>query len=238
MTDRYERAGTGTLAGVIVRATLALPLGRIGGLFARYADTSNHLLAYIVGAASPVTLTLHKRVAGIVTILDAIEIAYSESYRVESVAHATGDALVFVNGRVICRAFHADLATGGTLATGGYGMFDSNSPFPVAAGFYDNFQVFAPVPDAAVFAGQSLQFRSNAVIREDSAGVFWQPVSAHRGSYLRVPVARAEGRTARYIVKPVYHPEATSGFGGLSVFPDERADDLSARLTYTPRFLT
>ena len=195
VTDRYQRAGAGTLAGVIVRADLTLPLGRQGGLFARYTDTSNHLLAYIAGAASPVTLTLHKRVAGIVTILDTITIAYSDSYRVELVALATGDAAVFVNRRLVCRAFHADLATGGTLATGGYGMFDSNSPFPVAAGFYDDFQVFAAGP------GRGRVRRPEHAVPVERGhprglrrATFWQPVSRHRGSYLRVPVARAEGR--------------------------------------------
>ena len=80
---------------------------------------------------------------------------------------------------------------------------------------------------------QSLEVRHDSVIREDSTGSFWQRPSRYMGSYLKIPVAGAEGRTSRYSIKPLYHPPAADG-----VWLDDRTDDLSARLTYTARYLT
>lgn len=82
-----------------------------------------------------------------------------------------------------------------------------------------------------MFAGQSIEIRHDRVQREDSGGTLWQPLSSYTGSYLRVPPAGAESRSARFIAKPLYHP-ATDG-----IWRDDRIDDLSGRLTYWPLFL-
>lgn len=122
---------------------------------------------------------------------------------------------------------HSALATGGALASGKNGMLDRCGSNAVTRN-YDRFRAWAPTKDAAIFASQSVEIRANQVIREDAAGTVWQEPSDYEGDYLLVPPARREGRSSRLIVMASqYEPSAMPHAFG----------DLSARLTYTPRYL-
>lgn len=95
---------------------------------------------------------------------------------------------------------------------------------------FDNFIVFVPVTDAAIFASQSLEVRHDRVIREDSGGTIWSTPSDYRGDYLLIPPDAGESRTVRIIAK--------GSRGNLDSMPDSSsADNISGRLTITERFL-
>jgi hypothetical protein len=126
-------------------------------------------------------------------------------------------------------SYHPQIATGGALATGKSGIYDYYDGSGTISRYYDNFAVSVPPPDAAIFASQSLEVRSDAIEREDSAGVCWQRPSIYEGKYLRVPPSGREARTARVIVK--------DSRGSLTTGLDSGIDDISARLTVTPRYL-
>jgi hypothetical protein len=94
---------------------------------------------------------------------------------------------------------------------------------------YDNFIVWVPSADAAIFASQSLEVAHDGVTREDSTGVFSTPVSRYEGDYLTVPHAGPEGRIVRFAVKASRNAPGTG--------PDIAIDDISAQLYLTPRYL-
>jgi hypothetical protein len=80
-----------------------------------------------------------------------------------------------------------------------------------------------------MFASQSLEVRHDRVVREDSGGTLWVRPSSYEGDYLLIPPAGAEARTNRFFIK------GSRGIPGSSV--DSGVDDISAVLSYTPRFL-
>ena len=95
---------------------------------------------------------------------------------------------------------------------------------------FDNHRSAAIPSDAAIFASQSMEIRHDRIIREDAAGTLWPAVSSFEGFYPVVPVAWLEGRTLRAIVKACRNDPRT--------LPDPGIDDISARLTYTPRVVS
>jgi hypothetical protein len=123
----------------------------------------------------------------------------------------------------------ADLATGGTLATGKTGLYDVVDDTASITRYFDDFTVFVPTTDAAIFASQSLELRSDQVIREDSGGTLWQRPSSYEGDYPTFPPAGKESRSVRTIVKACRN-DPTTGV-------DTAIDDLSFRATVTPRYL-
>jgi len=80
-----------------------------------------------------------------------------------------------------------------------------------------------------MFASQSLEVRHDAVLREDSTGSLWGPVSAYRGDLLTVPASGKESRTCEFLVKACRNNPYTGADTGI--------DDISARLYVTPRGL-
>lgn len=124
----------------------------------------------------------------------------------------------------------AVFATGGALASGAPGIFDSAATSTAGTRTYDDFAAWVPNIDAACFASQSLEVRWDGVIREDSAGAIWTPVSSYEGDLARIPCSGPQGRTVETIVKFSRNPPGEGADSGI--------DDLSARYTVTPRWLT
>lgn len=133
----------------------------------------------------------------------------------------------------IASGYHADLATGGTLASGAAGVFDwAPSTGYGTARYYGadgQFLVWVPVSDAACFASRSIQFGSSACVRQDTGGTYWVPVSTYEGDYLFCPSGGQEGRTTEFLVKMCRSNPYTG--------TDSAIDDLSARPYVTPRGL-
>jgi hypothetical protein len=81
-----------------------------------------------------------------------------------------------------------------------------------------------------MFASQSCELRSDAVVREDSTGSVWNDVSRYEGDYLKLPASGRENRTIRFTLKASrYAPDSGA---------DSGIDDISARLSYQPRGIT
>ena len=84
--------------------------------------------------------------------------------------------------------------------------------------------------NGAIEQSQHLRVRYDGVF---SGGTTYRRAERYEGDYLRVPPSGPEGRTVRFVVKGARPTvSATTGLGG-----DIAIDDISARLTITPRFL-
>ncbi|PTL55757.1 hypothetical protein [Paraconexibacter algicola] len=127
--------------------------------------------------------------------------------------------------------YSAALATGGPLASGAPGFADLGGAASDAnvRRVYDKFAAWAPPADAAVFASQSLEHRHDRAIREDPAGVAWSDVSTFTGDRLLIPCTGRENRPVRIFVKASRNRPGEGADAGI--------DNLSARLTVTPRTL-
>lgn len=207
------------------------------GMLLRYVDSSNFLAVYGLMShddyGEHLRLVIVERIAGTDTALFTADAnpAYSASTAITLYANVGSDGTCYagVNGVELGSVSSVNLATGGTLASGKVGILDHYTAAPACTRTYTYFGVYGAIQDAAVFASQSMEIRNNMVIREDSGGTLWQPVSKYEGDYLLVPVAGREARTTRFIVK--------LSRGVVETGIDNGIDDLSARLTYTPRYL-
>jgi hypothetical protein len=241
-SGRYAISGASALAGQLVQIDakhdLAGPNDELRlGVLARYTDTSNFVL---LSAADATTVYLVKKVAGVETVLwstndpNIVTLVGNTFYTFRVYIDAAGRWAVWVYGSTwapFLRAIGQDaaLATGGALATGKPGFYDSSTNSTVVVRNYDNFLAWVPPADAAIFGGQWLQIRHNRRIRLDSTGLVWQEPSSYEGDPLLIPPAAKENRSSRIIIK--------ASRGDLSALPDGGIDDITAQLTYTPRYL-
>jgi hypothetical protein len=92
--------------------------------------------------------------------------------------------------------------------------------------YYDNFIVMTPGPDVPVInSGQSIEFRHDATIREDSAGTFYGAPPSYRGTRMVIPPG-----TSRVAVK-VRRVELSNAAA------DSVTDSTSMRIGWTQRGL-
>lgn len=111
---------------------------------------------------------------------------------------------------------------------------------PVDEGYGEMYDPFSPVGSGAPNGGVVLNDHEIQRYGGGSIGLgsdFDRPFQ-YEGDYLRVPPSGAEGRTLRMIVK-LSRGQILTAPGGQGVLggADSGVDDLSARLTYTPRYL-
>jgi hypothetical protein len=214
------------------------------GPLARYVDVNNWLMATLVhnsltgGLALAWRLIVRKRVAGTVATLynqtiSALGAGSFYSVRLTADVGGRWSAWYFPAGTepgaAAATGQHPDLATGGALASGKPGFYDAVTTGNSKTRNFDNFSAFGPTPDAAIFAGQSLEWAHDGVTREDSTGSFWQRVSSFRGQHLRLAPGAQEGRSNRIIVKASRGPVLRRG-----VILDPETDDIAMDLFATP----
>lgn len=215
------------------------------GVIARWVDSSNYLRGYLYRVQDPAAglvrgIVLDQVVAGTATQLaSALNILPSGStdiwFIVRLFVTVEGQAVVqlwaegFNNLIATAAGSSTALATGGALASGKSGIWDFTTNTSSQVRYYDDFSVFVPVTDAAMFASQSLELRSDRVVREDAGGTLWQRPSVYEGDYPTFPPAGKEARSVRTIVKACRNDPATGA--------DATIDDLSFRATVTPRYL-
>ena len=231
---RYERAGTGTWTNVVVQAdvaALASSVQTAHGIFARYTDANNHL-RLAIGNSGVGNLAVVKTVASTPTTL--LNVANSRTLSVVTTlwlhVTASGQWAAYRNGTLVGTGNDAALATGGTLATGGAGLYDDNSAVsPVPTSQFNNFTVWVPAPDAVLFASQSAELRTDGMIREDSTGTAYGPVSHVTGDLPRLPPSGLEGRSVELFVK--------ASRGDLDQLPDSGIDDISVQVYSRPSWL-
>lgn len=237
---RLVAAGTATMTTCAVAADVKMSAVDAAadtqcGVFARYVDATKWLALVVTAEDTLYDVTVRLLNTSATTLLTFTSgVRVGEYVRLKLYVDAAGQVLVEAsdtNGSRIVRHVlqNASLATGGTHASGRFGVIDQHSTSPTAmTRTYDNFEVWTPETDAAMFASQSLEVAHNRAERETASGGVYGRVRSFVGEYVSVP-AENVGGTVRYIVK------------GSRVNPDEGADAgidvLGAQLHYTPLYL-
>jgi hypothetical protein len=246
-TGRYMASGVAAFAAQLVQADVKISASagagsqRIGVL-ARYIDTNNWVLGGIRELGNfTMRLEVVKRVAGTITQLALLDtyltvgsFAFGSFYTVRLAIDAAGRFFLWLGPQgatppLILSGIDSALATGGALASGKPGIYGANSDLGTITHNIDNFIAAAATPDAAIFTGRTLEARHDRVIRQDSSGAFYNPVSKYEGGYLLVPPAGREGRAARVVAK--------TSRTDPTMMADSAIDDIQAQLVYTPRYL-
>lgn len=249
-TGRIATATTPSTTNVIVQADIRTSAnagsGPRLGVVARYTNVSNFFVAYVDARLPDVygaLVLLISRVAGVSTTS-----IFAPGFVIDSNAWYTMRLYVDSAGRVSVWVVPqggsfdtpqvttqmASLATGGGLASGTNGLFDWHVDAFATNRDYDNFSVVVPPADAVMFASQSAQLTTDGIVREDSTGTSYGPVSIRTGDNPRLPVAGLEARTTEVFIK--------ASRGEFDRFPDSHTasqygDDISARIFYRPSWL-
>lgn len=90
-----------------------------------------------------------------------------------------------------------------------------------------NFWAGTLSPDAALFASQQAQIRSDSYIRQDSAGTVWGEKTVD-GDYLYLPCAGREGRSCQLLLRFCINDPETMA--------DPTLGSISGTAYYTPRY--
>lgn len=209
----------------------------IAGALARFADTSNWLLARCEIYPTRTEFRLAKKVAGVLTVMPPIALQLL-------VGPATSWLTVrlYVDEDGLCKAwvfpaggdpvepdvsiFDADLATGGALASGKPGILDEYQGLDPPVRQYDNFAAYEPAGDHALWDDQSLRLDESSAQRENEVGTRWGDVPRYEGKRLLLPPATRNGRTSRLVVKQDRNDLVTAPVGDAN---DELTLDLSCR---------
>jgi hypothetical protein len=148
-------------------------------------------------------------------------------------ASGAGHAWIVLNGVDFTQMDFADsvLATGGTLATGKSGFADYNPSAQAITRYYDNFYTATPAAEpVCCYSGQSIEFRSDTTLREDSTGTYAGPPPSYIGGRFYLPNAGGPGRKTRVA--------AIARRNNVETSPDDQiADSTVLQVSYTPRFL-
>ncbi len=251
-TGRYVTASSPTLSDTVVQAYFLTSNGAITGsarygVLARYVDTSNWLWFGITVTSGVATVAVIKRVAGTVTTLQAVgsggapsglprppsgsQLQSNTFFGLRLVASGGGfysaamtiSASSFVE---VLSGYDSVLATGATLDDGKVGIYDAQTSATAATRYYLQFGAWAPPRDAVAMASQSVELGTSQIIREDSSGVAYSPVTYVTGDLPRIPPATLDNRTTEFFVK--------LSRGDLQTLPDPNIDDISAQVTYRP----
>lgn len=200
------------------------------GTIARWTDSSNYLVAYLDDAAN--TLVVQKVVTGVTTVLASTATTVNPDYQqVRLIVFASGRVIAHhrLSSGVIAKVIDTTdsaLATGGTLATGKPGFYDQNTAANSPGRFYGNFYVATPTAEPiALYSGRNMEVRHDAIIRQDSTGVYTGVPPSYRGSRFLVPPG-----TSRVLAKARRRD--------VDVNPDENVTDATQiQVGWTPRGL-
>jgi len=239
---RYLRCGSGTLAAAIVQvdysASTGSGPGRFG-VFLRYVDTSNWLMAVYDGF---VTISLIKRVAGTETVLGTCftDPSGASTRTIVCGAGTLGNVLVYEGPKdgtlspVILVLGDSTLATAGAIASGGYGIYDATTAASGVNRYYDNFIASTLATDAtiinpAINSGYGLDLKHNTALTDNATGTGQGTTPIREGQYLTLPPSTRNNSVHRIVTR------ARRNDGELG-FADEGLDDaLTASLEVTPR---
>lgn len=211
----YARAGTGTATTTRVRVSYSQEKSNGGtwsGVFARYSDTNNWLMARVQWGWFGATVQLVKRVSGTVTVLASAFAAGGAGEKIlELYIGADGIAEVSQGGgepgRRITFDCGSQFRTGGARASGGYGFYDAvsaSTPQDTAPRHYRNFAVFGPAvseltSNPAINPGKSLTLTHDDALTESTSQVGRTPI--REGQYLLLPPATRAGKKSRVVVR-------------------------------------
>lgn len=205
-------------------ASLSLPAGcqmrtantRLG-ILGRYVSAEKWVMAVLSvatgGGGSPagVVLRVIKDVSGSVTELgsETTGVSYSQAETLWTLGAATITFNVAANGAwtASCGAASisgqdADLATGGTLASGNVGLYDAHSSASAATRKVDAFELFGiEEPGRVCYSGKQMEFRSDGALRQDSSGSYDGQPPVVRGADFYLEPAGESGRINRIAIR-------------------------------------
>lgn len=216
------------------------------GVIARWTDSSNHIMAGLIqtgitpntswfviyrfttAGGGPVAI-------GPIVVLTGLT-TFGSWYRIRLIIFASGRAIATLmdtdNNQIAeVIGYDSNLATGGTLATGKPGFTDYAGSASASTRYYDNFYAATPAAEPMVLnSAQSIEFRHNATLREDSTGVYYGNPPEYVGSRFFVPPAGGPARKTRVAVIARRNDVMVSE-------DDSIADSLTIQPYYTPRYL-
>lgn len=244
------RLGTAALAHTDLQIDQKLPATGAddeawGLALLRYVDASNYLLAarrhysLATRAGSARTeFTLHRVIAGARSQIAQMEVLGQEMTRqtIRVLAEESGRVRVWSGTQGNPTTVHLDvtdsaLATGGALASGGFGFGDGalGSPGQRRYGpFTVETAAVASVSDAVLYASERAELRSDGYYRAAAGGPM-SPVPI-LGDNPRQPVSGAEGDQVEWLIRPT-----RGDFGSI---PDSADDAISATVLHRPSWLT
>ena len=244
-TGQYIRCGSGVLAAttvsVDINASPLTPTGVRYGALLRYVDTNNWLMAVIVDYLQ---VSLIKRVAGTVTTLATAAnptVGTLGTWKTLVVsADASGNCIVYFGERggtstpIITVLADANLATGGAIDDGGYGMYDATTASDTGTRYYDNLAVStlatsASIINPAINSGYGLDLKHNTALTDNSAGTSVGTTPIRQGNYPKLPPATRNTSKSRIVVR------ARRNDNDLGLADTGTSDALRASLTVTPR---
>jgi hypothetical protein len=195
------------------------------GTIARFVDNDNFAAArigngyvgfdvFVAGARTPVS-TLWPFTA-------------NTTYRLALTIYASGAWFISVDGQRVIGGSNANLATGGVLASGKSGIVDYRQSAVAATRTYSNFSVSIPTAEnIACYAGRSIEFRTNEVLRETSTGgVYGVPSIASQPFQPELTPAGAEGLTNRILIQ--------TSRNNPDIGPDTLSDAFTVTVYYEP----
>ena len=211
-------------------------------LIARYVDAGNYLRIYVDTAGAAGALVVSRKAGGATAglVRQSVPLVRGAWYQLRAVVFASGHGVATLLSHTSDAAaevtfFDAALATGGALASGQAGFGDywtgPSDPSPTVR-YYDDFYAAAPAPEPiVVHSGRSIEFRHDAVLRQDAAGTYAGPPPEYVGGQFFVPPAGSAGRKARVAVIARRNDVTVSA-------DDHIADSTTVEVFVTPRFLT
>jgi len=248
-TGRFARAGTAVATATDVRCDVGVYTSvSKAGVFARYVDTSNFLIAYwftLTTFTAYSLLYLVKRVAGVNTTLGiwVPPTAFPNNHRLNLVAQSdgkvyvnTGDANSETLTNRIYYAGDANLQSGGVLDDGGYGIYHENIGAAAQPADFDNFTVTVPSATSTsdqpvVFSSRKLEVTNEAALTASSDGAYLANTPVREGNYLLLPPATRNGQKSRGVVR-ARRDDIEEQFEDTGL-----TDNLTATLSVTPRVL-
>jgi len=238
-------AMTGTFASVDMRQS-AIVAAPSMGVVMRYTNATNWVAAVVTNDGPYFYLQHIKCVSGTTTMIAFATLGATAPYGATfDTNYLTVQSAVMANGFIASVVFFTSwgaavqlgslvtmdnaLATGGALASGKVGIVDHQTNATACTRSFAAFRAGTVANEAACFANQSIRIAHDGVVREDSAGNVWGNPGKVEGDLLLIPPAGREGRTCQVMVKMSRTPLGAAG--------DIAADDLSATLYVTPRYL-
>lgn len=237
LSGALARLGSGIVAGSARTAVLvgSPGTGTSVGLLTRYQAADEFLLCYIswLGGA---WLFLDKFIAGVRTTIGSIFVGDSTGpwvvdLSIDAAGKATASASLGIGSTPTPRILVTDaaLATAGTLADGGYGLFSRIVGAADSTRHYDVGVYPAPSTYPALNSTQDFELRHDEARVEGAAGGLYSD-AFYRGGYALIPPKGDDNLTTRLVAKARRNDVVTS--------PDDNiADSGTLDAQIFPRFL-
>jgi hypothetical protein len=234
---RWAVAGTTVSSDVVVginaKHTVYSGGELIQAVAARYVNINNFLFFCFLNNAAGPKIVVNKRVAGVITDLAEMPIPETtEWHTLRLQVDRRGRWFCWLSYvesgavKLLAQGQDADLATGGALASGESAFEDALVGVGTNTRNYDQFVVWIPPLNAAIYEGLGLKLASSSVERQGANGA-WSRITPE-GDYLKLAPAGLEGRKNHLVFIASPHDPETMPVG----FPTE----LKALVWVTPRY--